>query len=63
MDENSLLVGGDSPLTFLIDQRAEGIVGKINLQTSCYGIKKIYPTTVLTNLGSCLKLYEIRMQK
>ena len=46
-----------------MDHRTEGIIGKFNLHASCHEIKKIYPTTVLVNLGNCLKLYEFRMQK
>jgi hypothetical protein len=63
MDDQTLLAGGESPLVYHIDQRTEGIVGKYNMQATCHEIKKIYPTTVLLNLGNCLKLYEIRMQK
>ena len=57
LDDQTLLAGGESPVIYHIDQRAEGIVGKFNIQATCHEIKKIHPTTVLLNLGNCLKLY------
>jgi hypothetical protein len=63
MDDHTLLAGGESSNVLLVDQRTEGIVGKFNMHASCHEIKKIYPTTILVNLGNCLKLYEFRMQK
>jgi len=48
---------------YLLDKRAQGIVGKFNMQTNCTEIKKIYPTSIVANLGNCIKLYEYRMQK
>jgi hypothetical protein len=63
MDDHTILAGGESPFVYLMDERTEGIVGKFNMHASCQEIKKIYPTTILVNLGNCLKLYEFRMQK
>lgn len=36
MDDQTLLAGGESPFVYYIDQRAEGIVGKFNIQATCH---------------------------
>ena len=63
MDNQTILAGGESELMYLMDQRAQGIVAKINLQTTCLQIKKFQPNTILVNLSNCIKLYDYRMQK
>lgn len=63
MDNQTILAGGDSPFIYLIDKRAQGLVGKFNMQRDCLSIKKIFPTTFIANLGNSLRLYEFRMQK
>ena len=57
MDSQTILAGGDSPFVELIDKRAQGVVGKFNMQRDCGSIKKIFPTTFIANLGNSLKLY------
>jgi hypothetical protein len=63
MDSQTILAGGDSPFIYLADKRAQGLMGKFNMQRDCLGIKKIFPTAFIANLGNCLRLYEFRMQK
>lgn len=57
MDSQTILAGGESQFVYLLDKRAHGLAGKFNMQSECSGIKKIYPTTLIANLGNCLKLY------
>lgn len=63
MDQQTILAGGESQFVELIDRRAQGLVGKFNMQRDCSEVRKIYPTTFIANLGNCLRLYEWRMQK
>jgi hypothetical protein len=63
MDAQTVLAGGESVFVEVVDKRAQGLVGKFNMQRECSSVVKIYPTAFLANLGNCLTLYEFRMQK